>query len=293
MSAGPYPRRARAAELSTLRGSVPQGPPTVDASDPWLAARLPRVGRVHWGSARVRLADARPGRRCRLDALARYLQDVAEEDAATSGLPATIGWMLRRTRFTVERFPSLGEELTLATFCSATGARWAERTTLVVGDRGAQVVGVAIWVALDLASGSPARLDDRFFAVYGPSAEGRRASLRLQLSGPGPEPGNRRSWPLRRADLDVWGHANNAVAWAAVEEALPEHPSVPLWALVEHPQALLPTSTPELVVDPGPDGQGIWLVGDGTAEVLVAARVQPASPVAEDRPTYGIQLPGS
>lgn len=264
---------------------MPPGPPTLDPPDPWLAARLPRVGRVHWGSARVRLADARPGRRCRFDALARFLQDVAEEDAATSGLPAGIGWMLRRTRFTVERFPTLGEELTLATFCSATGARWAERTTLVVGDRGAQVAGVAIWVALDLASGNPARLDDRFFAVYGPSAEGRRASLRLQLPGPRPDRGHRRPWPLRRADLDVWGHANNAVAWAAVEEALSEHPAVPLGALVEHPQALLPASTPELVIDPGPDALGIWLVAAGAGQVLVAARVQPAGAAQEDRPT--------
>ncbi len=252
----------------------------------WLTKRLPPAGRVHPGEARVRLGDARPGRRARLDALARYLQDVAEDDAASADLDPQVGWVLRRTELQVERFPVLGERLTLRTFCSALGARWAERTTLLVGDRGGRVEARAVWVALDLRRGAPARLDERFLAVYGPSATGRRASLRLQL--PPPEPTERaaaRPWPLRRADLDVWGHANNAVAWEAVEEALDEHPPTPLRAVLEHPQALLPDQQPALLARAHAERLDAWLLDPASGQVLVAARVEPLAPQDARRPT--------
>jgi acyl-ACP thioesterase len=266
---------------------VPAAPDDPDhQTATWLAARLPRAGRVHPGEARVRLGDARPGRRTRLDALARYLQDVAEDDAASADLDPQVGWVLRRTELHVERFPVLGEHLALQTFCSAVGARWAERTTLLAGDRGGRVEARAVWVALDLRRGTPARLDERFLAVYGPSAAGRRATLRLQL--PPPEPGDRagaRPWPLRRADLDIWGHANNAVAWEAVEEVLGEHPPTPLRALLEHPQALLPDQRPALLARTRADALDVWLLDPASGQVLVAAQVAPAAAQDARRPT--------
>ncbi len=243
----------------------------------WLAARLPRCGRAHRGTAQVRLGDARPGRRGRFDALARTLQDVAEDDAADADLGDDAGWMLRRTTMVVERFPVLGERLDLVTFCSGTGGRWAERTTLVTGETGARVAARAVWVAIDRRSGAPARLGDRFHQVFGPSAGERRVRLRLTL--PAPPPGlrgsTRRPWPLRAADFDVWGHANNAVAWAAVEDALDEHPPTPLAAVVEHPAAVLPDADPHLVVDDDGPARRLWLVG-GDGRLLAAALVGPA-----------------
>ncbi|MGC8462891.1 MAG: acyl-ACP thioesterase domain-containing protein [Acidimicrobiales bacterium] len=238
----------------------------------WLASRLPEVGRVFRGSARVRLGDARPGRRARLDALARLLQDVAEDDAADADVGDDVGWMLRRTAMVVERVPVLGEHLELATFCSATGGRWAERTTLVTGERGARVTARAVWVAIDRRSGAPARLGERFGATYGPSAGGRRVRLRLEL--PGPPEGARhpkgRPWPLRIADLDVWGHANNAVAWEAVEDALDEDPPEPFAAVVEHPASLLLEAVPWLLVVDDDQARHLWLVDGRDGRVLTA-----------------------
>ncbi len=283
------------------------GRPSVEAGDAenatpvdqraWLTSRLPEVGRVFRGSARVRLGDARPGRRARLDALARLLQDVAEDDAADADLGDDVGWMLRRTAMVVERVPVLGEHLELATFCSATGGRWAERTTLVTGERGARVTTRAVWVAIDRRSGAPVRLDERFEATYGPSAGGRRVRLRLELPGPGEGARHTegRPWPLRVADLDVWGHANNAVAWAAVEEALDEDPPEPFAAVVEHPTALFLDAAPRLLVVAAETACQLWLVGGADSRVLAAgwfgprARVaRPGSPVAgSSRGRYG------
>src|SRR5947207_12307857 len=95
-------------------------------TDDPLALPPPARGRVYTGRRRVRLGDASPGGRLRLDAAARYLQDVSNDDTRDGGLDDE-GWVVRRTTLEVVAFPVMGEELELRTFCSGTGGRWAER----------------------------------------------------------------------------------------------------------------------------------------------------------------------
>ncbi len=240
---------------------------------------LPTAGRIVQGSRKVRMADVGPDRRGRLDALARYLGDVAEDDAAGATLPPTIGWVLRRTRMDIERFPTLGEELVLRTFCSATASRWAERTTLVGGSLGARLWARSIWVALDTVTGKPARLGSWFFDVYGASAAGRQASVHLTLGAP-PAPVARaaRPWPIRRSDIDAWAHMNNAIAWAAVEDAVDLVPSDSVVALVEHHAPVGAGTAPVLAVERSDAEWGVWLL-DSRSEghVLVASALRPAA----------------
>ncbi len=59
------------------------------------------------------------------------MQDVAEDDVADSGLHEGYGWLVRRCALAIRGWPRRGQRLRLATFCSATGPRWAERTTTV------------------------------------------------------------------------------------------------------------------------------------------------------------------
>src|SRR6185312_4474714 len=65
-----------------------------------------------------------------------------------------------------------------------------------------------------------------------PSAAGRRATTRLELPDPPPD-AVRTAWALRATDVDLLGHVNNAVYWAAVEEALAPGAG-PASALLEH-----------------------------------------------------------
>ncbi len=234
------------------------------------------------------MADVGADRRARLDSIARYLHDVAEDDAADAALPSTIGWVLRRTRMEVDRFPVLGEDLVLGTYCSATASRWAERTTVVTGSEGAQVTAVSIWVAVDTKTGVPARLDERFFSVYGASADGRHASAKLVLEAPD-EPALRiaRPWPLRRSDVDAWGHVNNAIAWAAVEDAVDIGPSDAAVALLEHHAPIDPAAEPVLVSERDGDAWSVWLLEHGKSErVLVASAIE-LGPGAARRQPYG------
>jgi acyl-ACP thioesterase len=78
----------------------------------------------------------------------------------------------------------------------------------------------SLWVLIDRASSRLARLPAVFDDLYAASTQGRKVSAKLELS-PDPAPEAKRvHWPLRVADIDMLGHANNAVYWAAVETAL-------------------------------------------------------------------------
>jgi len=189
--------------------------PTIEFVD------CPPGGRQIVRSRRVRLGDVTASGRIRLDALARYLQDIAADDVDDAGIVGA--WVLRRTALRVGDLPRFQEDVELTTFCSGTGSRWAERrTTVRVGERIA-AEAVAIWVYVDDA-GRPAVLQDWFWDLYRTAANDRTISGRLRHAPP-PADASARPWPIRRADFDVLAHVNNAISWAAVEDALAEHAS--------------------------------------------------------------------
>lgn len=183
---------------------------------------VPDSGRVFRRGQEVRLADVSPGGRLRLDAFARYLQDVSNDDARDSGIPDPMAWVVRRMAVEVRQFAIFGEVLELTTFCSGIGSRWAERRVSAVGDRGAVMNAATVWVHLDLDTMTPKRLPIEFEGVYGEAAGGR--TVRSRLVHPNP-PGGAESkrWPVRFADFDLLGHVNNAAYWAPVEELLAVH----------------------------------------------------------------------
>jgi len=231
----------------------------------------PRRGRIFTGRRVVRMADVTPDGRLRLDALARYLGDVAEDDVDDAGWEEPVGWVLRRSVLRVGRYPTLGATLRLDTFCSGTAPRWAERTTTVADGAGDALHVRALWVAVDRENGRPCRLSPAFEAVYGPSAEGRRVTARLSLPLP-PDDVTVRPWPTRAVDLDGWGHVNNAVHWAAVEEVLADDGRRPRSATIEHHEPALPTADVRLAHRVTPGGIDLWLL-DGTRR-LTSVRLE-------------------
>ena len=175
--------------------------------------------RVHTARRRVRLGDSRPSGRLRLDAIARYLQDIAADDVTESGLEHESRWVVRATRLEVDAWPAYGEDVELATWCAGTGAAWAERRTSILVAGAPVIEAATVWVRLDPATMRPGPLTEEFLAVYGPSTGGRKVRSRLTHPAPTPD-ADRRRWPLRAADFDVLGHVNNAVAWVALEDEL-------------------------------------------------------------------------
>ncbi len=188
-------------------------------------------------------------------------------------LDDAFGWVVRRTLIDVRRAASLDEPLELSTFCSGTGRSWAERRTSIVGERGASIEAVSLWIRVDPTSGRPTGLGDDFLNAYGAAAAGRRVSSRLRLPAP-PDEVSRRPWTIRRVDIDPLRHVNNAAQWAIVEETLPTDESRRGVAEIEHLAAVDADTPLDLVTTTFGATRTSWLVAGGT--VLTAARWAPA-----------------
>jgi acyl-ACP thioesterase len=230
----------------------------------------PAHGRRYAHTRRIRLADAGPDGSLRVDGLARYLQDVATDDWADAGFDAADVWVVRRTAVRVAdggRWPRLGEQVRLVTWCGGTGPAWAERRTDVESEAGVLLETVALWVPLD-AGGRPMRLGPRFAEVYGEAGGGRQVSSRVAVP-PLPGGGRDEAWVVRQADLDIVGHVNNAAAWAAVAEVAGT--GVVRSAVVAHHHPVGREEVVALRRVPGEAGIGIWLhVGE---DVRVSAHL--------------------
>jgi acyl-ACP thioesterase len=178
-------------------------------------------GRIFSLQRRPLLGDCAPSGRVRLDALARWLQDVAFSDVEDAGVEQIANWVLRRTRIHVLRFPRFAEQCEVRTFCSGIGRMWSERrTTVVPAGGGAPLVeAVALWVHLDPVRWVPTPLTEAELAVYGESAGGRHVLARLRHPRPD-QVETERSWRFRRTDADVADHVNNAAYWEPLEDEL-------------------------------------------------------------------------
>lgn len=181
----------------------------------------PPDARVFRQGFRAGLGDCAPTGRTRLDALARWLQDVAYEDVEDAGLVDSAVWVVRRTRILVKRFPRFAELYTARTYCSGVGRMWAERRTTFTaeGAEGADVEAVALWVHLDPQSRHPAPFAEQEISLYGDAAAGRRVTARLHQPGPSAN-AERSSWTFRTTECDLAEHINNAAYWQPVEDRL-------------------------------------------------------------------------
>jgi len=199
---------------------------------------VPANGRTFSATRRVRLADLDRGARARLDAIARWLQDVAIDDVQETGwgTPSHL-WFVRRIRIDVHE-PFLGDGLIeLTTWCSGLAAIAAGRRWSLSGDAGGRAEVDSVWIHL-APDQRPARIEG--FGIYGEATGGRHVSTKLEVPDP-PDDAPIVPWPLRASDVDVHGHVNNAVHWQAVEHALARagmDPARPLVAELDYREPL-------------------------------------------------------
>ena len=240
----------------------------------------PSHGRLFAGSRRVRLGDCSPGGRLRLDATARYLQDLSDDDTRDAGL-AQMTWVVRRTVIDVHQFPIYLQSLDMITWCSAIGSRWAERRVDIGSGDAASISAATLWVHLDAATLRPVPTSAEFEQVFAPSAAGRTVSSRLTLAPP-PADLTLSPWPVRFTDFDVMNHMNNALAFALVEEVIASRRDLraPLRVEVEYRSPIDRdvslnvggVDAPD-VDEPAIIGHDGWLV-DGQARCQIAFRIR-------------------
>ena len=155
-----------------------------------------------------------------LDAIARFLQDVGNDDTDDAGMAELgLAWVARRAAIEVLRPAVARELLTMTTWCSGTGSRWAERRTTITGEHGAHIEATALWIHLDATTGRPAKWNEQFADSYLESAGSRRVDAKLRHDKVVPE-GDGMPWFFRKTDMDAFGHVNNAAYLAIAEEFL-------------------------------------------------------------------------
>lgn len=236
---------------------------------------LPAEGRTFTGDRIVSLADVAPDGRMRFDAIARFLGDIGNDDTDDAGFAELgLAWVARRATIVVQAFPVAREVLTMTTWCSGTGKRWAERRTSITGSSGAHIEATALWIHLDPESGRPAPWGEAFADAYMTAAGGREVGSRLALpKSPDPDAEtNEMAWSFRRTDLDVFDHVNNAAYLAVLEEALGAGvPPAPLRIDVEWHRPVgagVPLTVREQF---GPAGMQMWLQDHDDTTVAVIA----------------------
>lgn len=251
-------------------------------ADP-LTAR-PEVGRIWRHERRIRLGDSSIAGRLRLDACARYLQDIANDDAREGEMPNFTAWVARRTVIDVERFPEYLDVVELATWCSGLGPRWAERrydVRLAGADASPDVLirAATLWVHIDLQTMQTRPIPTGFVETFGAAAQGRTVSARLRLPTQVDDSVSveRLAWAARVADFDLLGHVNNAVYWSMIEDVIDGDGGAPLRLVLEHHDAIDVGDDVVTTVLRRADGADLWIhatdpAGVGRLVAVVEAR---------------------
>lgn len=208
-----------------------------------------------------------------LDAVARFLQDVGNDDTDDAGFAELgLAWVARRALINVTQYPSARQTLNLTTWASATGRRWAERRTSLKGESGAQIDAATIWIHLDPVNGKPTPWGEQFANTYLAATGGRRVDARLRLPKTPVDSTSTKSapWTFRKTDSDAYGHVNNTAYLAAAEEFLDLESPCAIeieWRSPTHAGAAL-TAVAQT------DGQvdWLWLVDDANHETRAVFR---------------------
>lgn len=188
----------------------------------------PDAPRVWHEKLRVRAYEAGPDGRVSVLPLLDYCQEAASNHARALGvmhfdLDSGPGhWVLRRLRIAVERYPEPREAVTVETWPSTENGLRVDRDFVLLDSDGTPFARVcSTWYILDLVRRRPVRIPQWAQVVRLPE---RPRALPPAPSEPTPptDVAHTRRFHVRRADLDLAGHANNArfVEWAL--ETLPD-----------------------------------------------------------------------
>lgn len=222
----------------------------------------------------VWLGDTDDQGRLRLDAVARYLMELAYEHLETvEDGHLHRAWVVKRTVIDMHRPIRFGERIRLRRWPSATSNRWCSMRVDIDSDSGGLISTDTFVINVDPMDGRPTRMTDRFLApMLSMTTEHRlrwRPALRERaaLDSP-PTP-----FPLRFADLDLNRHVNYAIHWQAVEEALAQRPEVhdqPYRAIVEHVGPILAGDHVTMRRESTDTGLFLQLEVDGAAKTLAS-----------------------
>jgi acyl-ACP thioesterase len=188
----------------------------------------------------LRVGDIDRTGRLRLDAAARHIQDIGQDQLREMGFEETHPlWIVRRTMVDLLRPIEFQDVLHLRRWCSGTSNRWCEMRVRIDGKRGGGLIeSEAFWININRETQMPSRISDDFLEGLQKTTSVHRLRWKGYL-----KPGSRddaaeiHEFPVRVTDIDLFDHMNNSVYWSVVEDYLASHPELlggPLRTTIEH-----------------------------------------------------------
>ncbi|MFJ4654198.1 acyl-[acyl-carrier-protein] thioesterase [Nocardia sp. NPDC088792] len=233
----------------------------------------------------VRAGDVDRNGRLRLDAIARYLQDIAWEDLNAGGFAdSDPTWIVRRTVLDVIRPIRWPDRVTLRRWCSGVSSRWANMRVRITSDAGGLVETEAFWINVDENTGTTARISDAGFAHLAATTDHHRLRWTPMVGEKPPEHSDHDlPYPIRAVDIDLLQHMNNAAYWQAVEQVLPGFAEVitgPHRAIFEYNAPITAEQTLRIRPELRPTGLHLWLLAGESisAAVRISSIPHPADP---------------
>ncbi|MFW0783889.1 acyl-ACP thioesterase domain-containing protein [Gordonia sp. CPCC 206044] len=238
---------------------------------------------------RVRTGDVDQQMRVRLDAVARYLQDVANDNIeATEYGDTDPFWIVRRTVIDVIRPISWPAGVTAQRWCGALSTRWTNMRVRLTADHevnrfntDARDPGLieteAFWINVN-DQGMPSRITDSMLEMLSEMTDEHRLRWKSMNPDKAPDPADvelpDRVHVLRSTDFDPFKHLNNAAYLEAVEDELVDHADlvdVPHRAVIEYLRPIVPGVPITLRRVREDDRLLMWMLIPGPDDELVVA----------------------
>lgn len=192
----------------------------------------------------LRVADIDRRGRLRMDAAARHIQDIGQDQLREMGHEATHPlWIVRRTMMDLIAPVEFQDMLRVRRWCSGTSNRWCEMRVRIDGKRsGGLIESEAFWININRETQGPARISEDFLAGLKRTTSVDRLRWKAYLkAGDREGAAEIHEYPIRFTDIDLFDHMNNSVYWTVVEDYLSSYPELlaaPLRVTLEHEAAV-------------------------------------------------------
>ncbi|EGD54322.1 acyl-[acyl-carrier-protein] thioesterase [Gordonia neofelifaecis] len=241
---------------------------------------------------RVRTGDIDQDMRVRLDGIARFLQDVANDNIAVLPFAETDPfWIIRRTVIDVLEPITWPSDFEVERWCGALSTRWTNMRVRIKATSGTNrfnpeprpdglVETEAFWINMT-EQGMPARISDLAMETLTAMTDEHRLKWKAMNPGTAPAPEDLdlpdREHVLRITDFDPFKHLNNAAYFEAVEDELVDHADLldrPHRAIIEYLRPITPGTRVVVRRQRLDDALLVWLMTPNDAgELQVAASV--------------------
>lgn len=207
----------------------------------------------------LRVADIDRLGRLRMDAAARHIQDIGQDQLREGGFQETHPlWIVRRTMMDLIAPIEFQDMLRMRRWCSGTSNRWCEMRVRIDGRKGGLIESEAFWININRETQGPARISEDFLARLKRTTSIDRLRWKAYLKAGGREDADAiHEYPLRFTDIDLFDHMNNSVYWTVVEDYLSSYPELlaaPLRVTLEHDAAVALGDKLEIVCHVHPAG---------------------------------------